>query len=213
MNFLESPRFPDAISLNSLRSVAFNTDVVVLSSGHEQRNARWSMPLHRFEVGSGIKNRTDLSQIIHFFNTVQGRFRAFRVRDWLDYASSAVMGQLITPTDQILGVGDGNQRAFALIKTYTTGELTQTRRIHKPVENTVCVAVNGRVDTRFRVNTVNGVIELGEDDEPPQPGDVITAGFEFDVPCRFDTDSLTIGLQNQDWGSFSVPLVEVRLDL
>lgn len=212
MSFLESPRFPDAISLNSTRSVTFHTEVVILSSGHEQRNARRSLPLHQFEVGSGIKNRTDLAHMLHFFNAVQGRFRAFRLRDWLDYTSSAGMDQRITPTDQILGVGDGNQRAFALIKTYTTGELTQTRRIHKPVENTVCVAVNGKIDDRFTVNTVNGVVELGETDEPPQPGDVITAGFEFDVPCRLDTDSLTIALHHQDWGSFSVPLVEVRLD-
>jgi uncharacterized protein (TIGR02217 family) len=41
---------------------------------------------------------------------------------------------------------------------------------------------------------------------------VITADFEFDVPCRFDTDAMAVNLQFYnlgDWGD--IPVVELRL--
>jgi uncharacterized protein (TIGR02217 family) len=210
IDFLETPRFPDKIGFHSTGSTQFNTDVIVLKNGFEQRNARWSYPLHRFDIASGIKNAADLSAILHFFNSVRGRFMGFRFKDWLDYSSSPTLGNPIAATDQVIATGDGKQREFALIKMYTVGEHSQIRRIQKPVENTVVVAINGVTDPRFTVNTVNGLVALSEEYDPPQPDDIITAGFEFDVPCRFDTDQLTIGLHHQTLGSFTIPLVEMR---
>ena len=161
-------------------------------------------------MASGIKTEVDLSAILHFFNSVRGRFIGFRFKDWLDYASSSVLGKPITATDQIIGIGDGTQREFPLTKTYQAGLLSHVRRIVKPVENTVIVAVNGKANPRFVVNTVNGVVVLPEEYDPPLSGDLITAGFEFDVPCRFDTDTLQVGLQSSTLGTFSIPLVEIR---
>ena len=46
----------------------------------------------------------------------------------------------------------------------------------------------------------------------PADGAAITAGFEFDVPVRFDTDSLLVNLANFQAGEVpSLPLVEVLL--
>ena len=210
INFLASPRFPDAIGFHSSRSAQFYTEVVALQNGFEQRNARWSSPLHRYDVASGIKTETDLSTMLHFFNNVRGRWIGFRFKDWLDYSSAPVLGKPLTALDQAIGTGDGKNKAFSLLKTYRAGGLSQTRRIQKPVEATVRVAVNGTLDPRFTVDLETGVVALPEDAEPPPVGALITAGFEFDVPCRFDTDQLCIGLQFQNVGSFSVPLVEVR---
>ena len=43
-------------------------------------------------------------------------------------------------------------------------------------------------------------------------GAAITAGFEFDVPVRFDTDKLEINLQGFKCGAIPhIPIVEVRL--
>ena len=210
LEFLETPRFPDAIGFHSTSSTEFKTEVVVLPNGFEQRNAKWSHPLHRYDVASGIKNEVDLSAMLHFFNSVRGRFIGFRFKDWLDYSSSPILGKPVTATDQVLGIGDGQQREFALTKTYQAGVLSQVRRIHKPVENTVLVAVNGNIDARFTVNTIHGVVSLPDEYAPPQPGDLVTAGFEFDAPCRFDTDQLIVGWQFQQLGSFTVPCVEIR---
>lgn len=45
----------------------------------------------------------------------------------------------------------------------------------------------------------------------PQSAEVITAGFDFDVPVRFDTDRLSISLEDYNVGAVSVPLVEIRV--
>lgn len=55
--------------------------------------------------------------------------------------------------DQVIGTGDGKAREFALIKTYRAGALSQIRRIHKPVENTVIVAINGTIDHHYELLT------------------------------------------------------------
>lgn len=40
----------------------------------------------------------------------------------------------------------------------------------------------------------------------------MTAGFEFDVPVRFDSDKLEISLQGFRHGAIpNIPIVEVRL--
>ena len=48
-------------------------------------------------------------------------------------------------------------------------------------------------------------------DTPPEPGQPITAGFQFDVPVRFDTDRLDVTLDLETLGSIpQIPLVELR---
>ena len=43
-------------------------------------------------------------------------------------------------------------------------------------------------------------------------GSVVTAGFEFDVPVRFDTDSIQTSVASFQAGEIpSVPIVEVRV--
>ncbi|NOX74842.1 MAG: DUF2460 domain-containing protein, partial [Alphaproteobacteria bacterium] len=45
----------------------------------------------------------------------------------------------------------------------------------------------------------------------PASGVVLTAGFEFDVPVRFDTDQLDVTHDIERLGSItSIPLIEVR---
>src|ERR1700730_10222855 len=114
IDFLESPRFPDAIGFHSTSSTQFKTDVIVLSNGFEQRNAKWSHPLHSYDVASGIKNESVLSNILHFFNTVRGLFIGFRFKYWLDYSSASILGKPVTAMDQVIGIGDGKQREFPL---------------------------------------------------------------------------------------------------
>ncbi len=48
-------------------------------------------------------------------------------------------------------------------------------------------------------------------DGAPAEGVAITAGFEFDVPVRFDTDALDVTLDLERLGSItSIPLLEIR---
>lgn len=206
MSFLESPRFPEHIGQYSTGGPCFQTDIVRLMSGMEQRNATWSTPLHRFDITSGIQTREDLMAVLAFFKQVRGRSIGFRFKDPLDFSSSL---DVITPTDQLIGIGDGETQRFQLIKTTALGELKQVRVIQKPVPGTVMVAVNSMTKD-VDIDFTTGLLYFNQ---APKIGAMITAGFEFDVPCRFDTDQLCIGLQHGELGSFSLPLLEIRLPL
>jgi len=207
MNFLESPRFPGTMAQHALRHLSFLTEVVGLASGSEQRNALWSQPLRRYEVGANFQTQAELNQLLAFFQLARGRFLPFRFRDSLDFNSNS-LGHGVTATDQMAGWGDGLQRAFQLIKTTRLGEIEQIRVIQKPVPGTVIVAVDGALEKQVTVECSTGVITFAE---PPPLGAAITAGFEFDVPCRFDSDQLSVSLQPPDLGSFTLLLTEVRL--
>jgi uncharacterized protein (TIGR02217 family) len=46
---------------------------------------------------------------------------------------------------------------------------------------------------------------------PPDIGAVVTAGFEFDVPVRFETDRIAVSLASFNAGEVpDVPVIEVR---
>ena len=71
------------------RAAARRTDVVVLGSGAEERNARWAHSRRRYDAGYGVKTFDALSQVIAFFEERRGRLYGFRWRDRLDNSSAA----------------------------------------------------------------------------------------------------------------------------
>ena len=99
-----------------------------------------------------------------------------------------------------LGTGDGTTTRFQLIKRY--GNVV--RPITRPVSDTIQVAVNGSLVSH--VLQEGGVVVI----DAPTAGDVVTAGFLFDIPVRFDTDGLTLALDTHGAISVSdVPLIEI----
>ena len=60
----------------------------------------------------------------------------------------------------------------------------------------------------WTVDITTGIITFAS---PPSVGTILTCGFEFDVPVRFDTDDLPVTLDIERLGSItSIPLIEVR---
>jgi len=83
-----------------------------------------------------------------------------------------------------------------------------TRAIAKPVAGTVKLAVDGVETDGFALEAATGAVTL---DEAPGEGQVVTAGFWFDTPVRFDTDRLEVTLDSFEGGRMAaVPLVEIR---
>ena len=81
------------------------------------------------------------------------------------------------------------------------------RPITAPVAGTVRVAVGGAETTEFMLDDATGMVTL---DEAPSEGVAVTAGFEFDVPVRFDTDRLEASLSGFRAGQIpNIPLVEI----
>jgi uncharacterized protein (TIGR02217 family) len=206
-------RFPTAISRNAQGGPERRTDVVVLGSGYEERNSRWADSRRSYNAGYGVKSLDDLHQIIAFFEERRGRLHAFRWRDPLDWKSCAP-NAAPSPLDQSIGTGDGTTATFQLRKTYGSAFAPWARDIQKPAADTVKLAVGGSesvAGTDFTVDTSTGIVTFLAG-HIPAGGQSITAGFEFDVPVRFDTDKLEINLSGFTSGAIpNIPIVEVRL--
>jgi len=104
---------------------------------------------------------------------------------------------------------NGTATLYQLTKRYTSGAQSWTRAITKPVAGTVTIALNGTSQASgWSVSTTTGLITFTT---APAAGVAITAGFEFDVPVRFDTDALDVTLDLERLGSItSILLVEIR---
>lgn len=204
-------RFPTNLSFGSVGGPERRTDIVTLSNGFEERNTPWAHSRRRYDAGVGLRSLNDVEALIAFYEARRGQLFGFRWKDWADYKSSKA-SDVPGPTDQLIGVGDGATVSFALIKTYRSGQETYVRPIRKPVQGSVLVALAGdpKVETvEFSVDTTLGVISFPT---PPAAGVRITAGFEFDVPVRFDADRIQTSVASFQAGDVpSVPVVELRV--
>ena len=206
-------RFPTSISTGATGGPERRTDVVVLGSGYEERNSRWANSRRSYSAGYGVKSLDDLHSIIAFFEERRGRLYGFRWRDHSDWKSCAPQ-DAPAAADQVIGVGNGTAVTFQLKKTYGGAHAPWVREIRKPVAGTVIVAVDGAPQTpgtQFTVNAATGEVTFLAGHIPAN-GASVTAGFEFDVPVRFDTDKLEISLSGFRAGAIpNIPLVEVRV--
>jgi uncharacterized protein (TIGR02217 family) len=199
-------RFPLDIALGARGGPERRTEIVTLGSGREVRNARWADARRRWDAGWGVRSFAALTTIVAFFEERRGRLHGFRWRDRLDH-SSALPGGAVGALDQVIGTGDGTRTEFELVKTYGGGSDPYARRITKPVTGTVTAAVGGSTRAVV-VDATKGLIRFAT---PPAAGARITAGFEFDVPVRFDTDFLEIDHAAFDGGAIpSIPIIEIR---
>jgi uncharacterized protein (TIGR02217 family) len=201
-------RFPDNISRGARGGPERRTQIVELASGDEERNASWANSRRRYDAAYGVRRADDLAAVVAFFEARNGRLYGFRWKDWGDYKSCLPSG-VPAANDQAIGIGDGNTTAFQLVKAYSSGAQTWTRSITKPVTGTVTVALDGVSQAAgWSVDTTKGQITFAT---APATGIAITAGFEFDVPVRFDTDQLNVTHDLERLGSItSIPLIEVR---
>lgn len=205
-NFIESPRFPVNISYGSRGGPVWNTNIIIVDSGAETRNQRWSYPRHEYDVSYGIKEQSDLEDLLSFFHVVAGKAVGFRYKDHLDFKSCKTTATINSSDCVISSAADGSTD-YQIKKTYTQGAYTRSRKILKPISTSLLVSVNGSVTTAFTVDSTLGKINFTV---APTTGVVIKAGFEFDVPVRFDTDSLSINIEDYHVGSAQVPLIELK---
>jgi uncharacterized protein (TIGR02217 family) len=204
-------RFPANLSFGSLGGPERRTEVVTLANGFEERNSPWAHSRRRYDAGLGLRSLDDVEALIAFFEARGGQLHAFRWKDWSDFKScrpSAVP----SPLDQVIGTGDGVTRTFQLQKLYQSGTQQYFRAITKPVENSVQTAIAGdpRIPgLQFSVDLEKGLVTFVD---PPDVGVEVRAGFEFDVPVRFDTDRIQTSVASFHAGEVpSVPVVEVRV--
>ena len=201
--------YPLALGRDAGVSPEFSTSISLTASGHERRNSQWSDARLHYDVGPGIRSQAELGVLLEFFRARRGPARGFRLADPFDHSSNGLTGTP-TPTDQLLGIGDGLAATFRLRKLYGTGDEPQERFISRPRAGTVTVSVNGSVASGWTLEDGGRIVF----ETAPPDGAEVRAGFLFDVPVRFAEDRLDITSATFAAGEApSVPLVELREDI
>jgi uncharacterized protein (TIGR02217 family) len=204
-------RFPASLSFGSVGGPERRTEVVTLANGFEERNAPWAHSRRRYDAGVGLRSLDDVEALIAFFEARRGELVGFRWKDWSDY-KSCLPSANVDFQDQLIGTGDGQSGTFQLVKVYRSGTQSYERPVTKPVLGTVRAGVQGDelVETlHYEVDYATGLVTFAD---PPDLGVRVTAGFEFDVPVRFDTDRIQTSVASFRAGEVpTVPIVEVRV--
>ncbi len=204
-------RFPASLSLGAVGGPERRTQIVSLASGHEERNTPWAHSRRRYDAGLGLRTLDDIEVVIAFFEARQGQLHGFRWKDWADFKSGPA-SRPVSHLDQVIAVGDGVTTTFQLVKGYRSGSNVYTRPISKIVTGSVLMGVGG--DPRPVVGDYLADENLGQVTfaAPPDIGLPITAGFEFDVPVRFDTDAVRVSVSSFNAGEVpSIPVLEIRV--
>ena len=210
MNFHEV-QFPTDLSFGALGGPQRRVDVVTLANGYEERNTPWAHSRRVYDAGLGLRSLDDVEAVIAFYEARFGQMFGFRWKDWSDFKSGKP-SVAINRQDQEIALGDGVTTEFQLIKTYRSGGHTYARPITKPVRGSVLVAVeqDDKLDTiDYTVDETTGLITFVH---APDPDTRVFAGYEFDVPVRFDSDSLLTNIASFNAGQVpDVPVREVRV--
>lgn len=204
MTCFHEVRLPARLAFGSTGGVERRTEITTLASGHERRSTPWALGRRRYLIGANLRSLDDMAELTAFFEARRGRLYGFRYKDFADFKSCRPGGTLAA-ADQVLGTGDGARTVFQLTKRYGDVE----RPITKPVEGSVRVALNGLETTDFTMDAATGRVTLAS---APGAGVVVTAGFLFDTPVRFDTDRIETTLESFEAGRMAAaPLIEVRV--
>lgn len=170
------------------------TQVILMNSSAEARNARWTNSRRSWDVVAGKISLNTGNLVVQFFEARNGRLIGFRFQDPLDWMSCQPGDYnnpgVPTAFDQTIGVGDGVTKIWQLTKTYASGPSSWIRNIFKPQAGTVLTAVNGvKLNPgSYSYDTTTGKITYVS---APPYGDLIQAGYKFDNGVRFDTDKLS----------------------
>jgi uncharacterized protein (TIGR02217 family) len=164
--FLETPRFPDDLSIWGRGGVNYATTVVTSTSGRETRNSMWTYGRGRWDM-QNVQRMTannlnyNIATLRNFFRVCKGRAYGFRFRDWTDSTDdgNGVLGTT--------GYGTGVP-TYQLYKNYVLSPLTDQRLIAKPMPGTVSVLRNsvippGSGPGSYTLDTTTGLVTFVAD--------------------------------------------------
>lgn len=201
MSFIEE-RLLDKVAYGSKFGQEFNTSVIEKRNGSEQRNAEWDLPRGRYKVAYDLLQTEDDHHCVRqAFMACRGSLNGFRFKDFTDFK---------VKTPEKIGTGDGGSMTLQLVKRYKFGNEVLERIITKPVAGSVKVYENG-VLIPHTLDTIRGLVSI----IGTTAGSTITYTGEFDVPVRFNIDSLTVSpiTKNGKGGFFistDVDLIELK---
>mgnify|MGYP000946651648 FL=1 len=204
--FLEE-RLPLDIRMGASHADDYAVTITQTAGGAEYRKLVHQYPMRRWTINFTLLRDDLAARVLALYHRAYGRYAGFRVRDVDDYNSSATGRGTITMLDQPLTrLAAG---IYQLRKEYGAGGTPlgigrPARVIYKPVSGTVIAAKNGvSISSGLSVDITTGVVTVSP---APLVGDTITAGFEFDIPARFDSslDVSSLSRDVRDCGSIDI---------
>lgn len=207
MSSFDEVRLPTNIERNALGGPGFLTNIVMLNSGKEQRNSLWSVDRGQWDVSYGIQTREEALAVRDFFMARVGKARGFRFRDWTNYRVEVGYEMPLI----LLDVAPAG-RVFQMYYRYAdTGGYYYDKPIYKPMSGTITTTEAGiTIAPEFRtVGHNTGKVTF---DTAPIDPDVMKWRGLFDLPVRFDTDTLAINVVTvENLIIPSIPIVELKL--
>lgn len=136
---------------------------------------------------------------------------AIQSAQWSVDTTTGIVTIAANKTGAISGITQGVTTIIAVPNTTVVGEsvyisgcagMTQINGLRGVITSrtstSIAVAINS---TSFSPYTSGGTINTA-----PQAGEAVTAGFEFDIPCRFNTD---LSGAFSDWGTIDATGIQV----
>lgn len=136
---------------------------------------------------------------------------AIQPAQWSVDTTTGIVTIAANKTGAITGITKGSTTTIAVANTTVVGEsvyisgcagMTQINGLRGVITaaspTSITVAINS---SSFSSYTSGGTINTA-----PQSGEAVTAGFEFDIPCRFDTD---LSGAFSDWGTIDATGIQI----
>lgn len=180
---------------------SFNTIVVEVVSGHKTKNIGWGGEEKGFwQLGERNMIKSKAQYLSTFFRARRGMAVGFRYKDWADFN-----------VDESITLSAG-QAEVEVIKNYTSGTETYTRRLKKPVSVGFEMTLNGSTCVDCSLDDTSGIITLPSG---ILSGDLLHYSGTFDVPVAFATDDFRAEFVAMDdteaaFYVMSLPIEEIR---
>lgn len=198
MTFLNI-RLPMNISYGAVGGPIFSTTIAIAKNKRETRSVNYRRSYRKYNISFNFCSAEEIEEIISFFNICKGRAYGFRFRDWSDYKVK----------DNITEIKEDGVNTVSLYRLYKIDAYGVERRITKPINNTLLVKRDDVITQSYVVDYHTGILSF---EEVLPIGTLISTSFEFDVPVRFDTDSLPITLIGRSqYAIKNIPLIEINL--
>lgn len=181
---------------------SFQTQVVQMVSGRENRNAQHDNVRHQFSAPFQNITQSAYRNIKQMHLVCKGMLRAFKFRDELDFEA----------TGESFGVGNGSRTVFQLCKISTIAGVSYQRNVYA-IEGAPVIRVNGTI-TAATVDKDRGTVTFAA---APANGAVLSWTGLFAVWVRFNQDYLPFSIDSGNgvdrFANGTVDLLEVSSPL
>lgn len=185
---IDSIHMPLEVERGMQGGPAFFTTLQTTPNAIKSAISARAQALMSWQVGLIGLRDDQIKNMLTFFYGRRGPARGFLFKDWSDYKMPL----------QGIGTGNGANKDFPLVNTYTDSINPYGRFITRPVAATLKVYKNAVLQTLTTHYTfANGKVSFVA---APAISAAITAECEFDVPVQFMDDMFTVQMLHSTQG-------------